>query len=121
MAPRKTEAAAEHGLRLTLPGAPANAHTIPGVPGFYRPDRPTPVGGPGDPLDLDTARQVAADPGVWLELVTLEDPDAARAAYADEVRTQTGALRAVAATVQGDEAAVLTDQLASVAGDDQED
>lgn len=120
MAPRKPEAA-EYGLRLTLPGAPLNAHTIPGLPGFYWPDRLTPVGGPGDPIDLEAARAAADDPGVWLALEPMPDPAAARAAYAAGHAAQAGALRAVAAAVQGDEAAVLTDQLASVAGADEED
>jgi hypothetical protein len=119
MAPRKTEAA-EHGLRLTLPGAPNNAHTIPGVPGFYWPDRPTPVGGPGDPVGLDQARALAADPGVHLELVPVTDPDTVRARYHAAAHAAAGDLRAARRLTEGDEAAVITDQLAA-ASDHQED
>lgn len=119
MAPRKPEAAG-HGLRLTLPGAPVNAHTIPGVPGFYWPDRVTPVGGAGDPVTLEQARAVAADPGVHLEVVPVADPDAARAAYAAAADAAAGALRVNRRLTEGDEAAVITEQLAA-ASDHQED
>lgn len=120
MAPRKTEAAAI-GLRLTLPGAPVNAHTIPGVPGFYWPDRPTPVGGPGDPMGVDEARALAADPGVHLEVVPVTNPDEARARYHAAVRAAAGDLRAARRLTEGDEAAVITDQLAAVASNHEED
>lgn len=70
-------------LRLTLGGAPNMPQQIPGVPGLYRPDRPTPVDGPGE-VSLDEARQLDKDPGVPLELerVPADDLDELRAAYA---------------------------------------
>ncbi len=81
MASRK---APEHGLHLTLPGAPDTPHVVPGVPGFYRPGQPTPVGGDGDPVTLQRARELAADGGVPLGLVemTAQEATEARAAAA---------------------------------------
>lgn len=58
------------GLRLTLPGAPSAPHTVRGIPGWYAPHVPTPVGGPGD-LSLEVAKKIAADPTVDLELVDI--------------------------------------------------
>lgn len=65
--------AKHYGLRLTLPGAPTGpehpGHHVMGVPGAYWPDRPTPVGGPGE-ISLDKAREL--DRGhVDLELVEM--------------------------------------------------
>lgn len=41
------------------------------VPGFYRPDIPTPVGGQGQ-CDLETAKELDADPNCPLKLVEIE-------------------------------------------------
>lgn len=57
-------------LILTLGGAPTSAHTVTGYPGTYRPDRPTPIGGPGEPT-LAQAQAADADPGVPLELIEI--------------------------------------------------
>jgi hypothetical protein len=53
--PPTTDDDKRYGLILTLEGAPATAHFIPGVPGYFRPDSPTPVGGDGE-LTLDYAQ-----------------------------------------------------------------
>lgn len=47
-----------YGLLLTLGGAPNTPHTVEGLPGYYRPDIPTPVGGDGE-LSLEAAREAA--------------------------------------------------------------
>ena len=51
-------AAKRYGLLLTLGGAPNTPHTVQGLPGYYRPDIPTPVGGDGE-LSLEAAREAA--------------------------------------------------------------
>jgi len=113
MPPRKPEAG-KTGLRLTLPGAPCTPHAIPGLPGFYWPDRPTPIGGPGDPLTTEQAEQYAADPSVPLELVAMDDAAAARAEYATFMDAARGVLRQVAANAEGeDETTRAADQLAA--------
>lgn len=113
MPPRKPEAGAT-GLRLTLPGAPCTPHNLPGFPGFYWPDRPTPVGQPGDPVTTEQAERWAADPGVPLELVVMDDPTQARADYAVWLDAARGVLRSAAAAAEGDdEAARAADQLAA--------
>ena len=71
-----------HGLRLTLGGAPHTPHVVPGVPGVYRPERATPVGGPGE-LPFGEAKRISDDPGIPLELV--EIPSGALDALRDEV------------------------------------
>jgi hypothetical protein len=58
------------GLRLNVGGAPDVAHTIPGVPGTFRPNIPTPVGGPGE-IDEALARRLHDDKAVPLELVDI--------------------------------------------------
>lgn len=48
-----------YGLRLVLPGAAENTgYTLAGLPGIYRTDEPTPVGGEGEPT-LEQARAAA--------------------------------------------------------------
>jgi hypothetical protein len=67
--PTKKEAG-RFGLLLDLPGAAAAPHAIPGIPGEFRPDTPTPVGGPGE-IPLEQARALDANPAVHLKLVSL--------------------------------------------------
>lgn len=62
------------GLRLTLGGAPNELHTVTGLSGLYRPDRPTPVGGPGEPT-VEQARKAAKGPDAVVEVVDLSDGD----------------------------------------------
>lgn len=63
--------AKRHGLRLSLPGAPNTAHYVPGYPGFFYPDAPTPVGGDGE-LDMDIAKEADKSRGVPLELIEIK-------------------------------------------------
>jgi len=64
-------AAKRQGLRLNLPGAPNTPHTVPGVPGYFYPDAPTPVGGPGE-LSLEAAKDCDRDKGCPLELIEIK-------------------------------------------------
>lgn len=60
-----------YGLRLTLGGAPNTPHLVPGLPGYFRPDIPNPVGGDGQ-ISVEDAK-AAAEISDVLELVELED------------------------------------------------
>ena len=64
-------AAKRQGLRLSLPGAPNTPHTVPGVPGYFYPDAPTPVGLAGE-IELPAAKELAGDEGVPLELIEIK-------------------------------------------------
>lgn len=63
-----------YGLVLDLGGAPNSPHEVPNVYGTFRPDRPTPVGGPGEPT-LAQARELSANEGVHLKLVEINPGD----------------------------------------------
>ena len=63
-----------YGLRLTLGGAPNTPHLVPGLPGYFRPDVPTPVGGDGE-LTLEAAREVSKSNSP-VELVELKPKEA---------------------------------------------
>lgn len=73
-----------YGLRLTLPGAPNTPHMVAGLPGWYWPDKPTPVGGFGEPR-LEHAKKLAADSRYHVELVPMTR---------DEVDRRRGELKA---------------------------
>lgn len=81
-------------LKLSLGGAPSTWHSVDGLPGFYHPDHPTPVGGPGEaPLEL--AREYSANDGAPVELVEITERQAetARELVADATRAATNSLR----------------------------
>jgi hypothetical protein len=59
------------GLVLTLGGAPQTPHTVEGLLGLYRPDRPTPVGGLLEPT-LEQAKAADKNPDCPVELVELD-------------------------------------------------
>ena len=65
------------GLVLTLGGAPPTPHTVEGLPGLYSPDRPTPVGGIGEPT-LTQAKAADKAPGVPVRLVAISPKDLQR-------------------------------------------
>lgn len=69
-----SKAAKAPAVVLTLGGAPPVAHTILGLYGTFRPDRPTPVGGPGE-LTLQQAKDADADEGCPLELVQIPESE----------------------------------------------
>lgn len=62
------------GLLLNLGGAPNTPHVIPGLPGYYRPDVPTPVGGSGE-YDLDAAKTAGKDASIPVDLVEIKAGD----------------------------------------------
>lgn len=74
------------GLRLSLGNAPNTPHHFPGVPGFFRPDVPTPVG-EGHPISLGEARKLSGS-RAELELVELKPAEAKRGAEAAEQAEQ---------------------------------
>jgi hypothetical protein len=57
-------------LLLTLGGAPSTWHALQGLPGFYHPDIPSPVGGPGE-APLEAAQELARAPGAPVKLVKI--------------------------------------------------
>lgn len=73
------------GLRLNLPGAPNTPHNVPGVPGYFYPDAPTPVGGEGE-LPLEAAKEYDKARGVPLELVDIK---ASEVEAAEELAAET--------------------------------
>lgn len=104
-----------YGLRLTVGGAPAVPHQIPGVPGLYRPDKPTPVGADGE-LPLDRARELAADPSVHLELVPIAagDVEELSAAAADALEAARGGVAQATRHADGHEADQVADEVAAI-------
>lgn len=72
------------GLVLSLGNAPDTPHWVVDaatgapLPGLYRKSQATPVGGPGDPLTLEQAREQDRDPGSPLKLVDIPERDVER-------------------------------------------
>lgn len=68
------------GVILTLGNAPDTPHVVihngEALPGLYRPGQPTVIGGPGDPLTTEAARELHSDPGCPLKLVDVPAGDA---------------------------------------------
>ena len=83
---KQSKTAVHPALVLTLGGAPAAAHRVEDLPGYYRPDTPTPVGGPGE-ASVEQAQVLHAAPGAPVALVYLTDKqlDDARARSAQDV------------------------------------
>lgn len=104
-------------LILDLPGAPNTPHTIPGVPGLYRPDRATPVGAPGEVTE-DQAKDLAADEGTHLKLVRVsadEVDDLREQAQNDLRAAREGQREAILAGPDGAEAGQITNERAATA------
>lgn len=109
----------QYGLKLTLGGAPNTPHILPavgdqpGVPGFYRPDQATPVGGPGE-CSLERAQAADADPNCPVELVELTDSEATK------LRGATATTKAAAKTAAKQNRKVepdrAKDELAAISG-----
>lgn len=103
------------GLRLTQGGAPASAHVVSGVPGLYRPDVPTPVGGEGE-LSLEEAKALDADESIPLELVPVEDEAAALEQVAADLEAARGGIAAaLRAGPEGSEPGRIQDEAAAIA------
>jgi hypothetical protein len=102
------------GLRLTLGGAPAVPHVVAGVPGLFRPDVGTPVGGDGE-IPLDEAERLAADESIPLELVDLENEQRARDQQAADLEAaRAGIAAAVGGDPQGSEPARIAAEVQAV-------
>lgn len=113
-------ASAKHpALILTLGGAPNGPHRIEGLPGFYRPDVPTPCDGPGEP-SLEQAQAVAGDPGCAVALIYLTDAQvkAAREQRAEDLAVATNAFLEARDHVEADTGEVehLADELNAIQG-----
>ncbi|MBA3689784.1 MAG: hypothetical protein H0W82_00025 [Actinobacteria bacterium] len=67
--------AKHQGLRLNLGGAPAEAHHVVGLHGWFWPDEVTPVGGEGE-ITLEQAKKAAKDKGTPVELVDMTEAEA---------------------------------------------
>ena len=104
-----------YGLQLDLGGAPNVPHQVPGVPGLYRPDVPTLVGGDGE-LPLDVARALADDPGTHLRLVTVAqgDVEGVRAAAEADLEAARGGIAAAARWADGAEAVQVADEVTAI-------
>jgi hypothetical protein len=70
------------GLLLTIGGAPNTAHVLEGLPGFYFPAVPHPVGD-GCDLSLEDARTAAKERPTALKLVEIKNLAEAQAVQAD--------------------------------------
>jgi hypothetical protein len=89
-----TKAAKVPALKLTLGGAPATWHSVDGLLGFYHPDIPTPLGGPGE-CPLDVAEAAAANDNAPVELVYISEAEAekSRGVLGEQVTDAARALR----------------------------
>ena len=89
--PAAKRSAKTPGLLLDFPGAPEVPHTVAGVPGTFRADRPTPTGGVGEPTKAQ-AEAAHENPGVPLRLIMIdpEDLDEYRRAAANDRRSEAG-------------------------------
>lgn len=75
-------------LRLTLGNAPHTWHSVQDLPGFYHPDIPAPVGGPGE-ASVEAAKAASKDEGCAVKLEQISAADAKHA------REQIEALRSL--------------------------
>ena len=103
------------GLVLSLKGAPETPHTIVGLRGQYRPDRPTPIGGEGE-VTLAEAK-AAIDSGAPLKLVDIPKTkvdDFRELAAAELHEARAGITAARKDGLEGAETGVLADQIDAV-------
>lgn len=110
----KHKAGRARGLRLTLGGAPLSPQVVAGVPGLFRPDIPTPVGTADSPLTLEEAERLSEDPSVPLELVDIEDEQAARDQQAADLEAARSGIAAAARVAEGSEPARVEAEIAAV-------
>lgn len=107
------------GLRLTLGGAPDTPHTIPGLPGQYRPSRATPVGGQGEPTE-EQAREADKKRGTAVELVELTEKELEKARELHNLDVEAARSGVLLAAQDGAESVAeqdnIDDQRAAVGG-----
>lgn len=111
--PTKPSKTAPHAaLVLTLGGAPTAAHRVEDLPGYYRPDSPTPVGGPGEASQTQ-AETLGEAPGAPVALVYLTDKqlDAARSRHAHDLADARNGLLAARPHATGGEVEQLADEI----------
>lgn len=106
-------------LKLNLGGAPATPHVIPGLPGFYHPEKPTPVGERGE-CSLDRAKEAAKDEGCHVELVSITANQAAklREEWAEFRNESLRAIKRTAADADGAETEQVKDEAAALSGEE---
>lgn len=100
--------------RLTLGHAPNTWHVVDGLPGFYHPQHPTPIGAPGE-LSEEQAKNAHEDAGCPLELLDISS-SAAKAGREQQVRLRQESARAVRTQVHEAEAAKVNIESAAVSG-----
>lgn len=111
-----------YGLRLTVGGAPNTPHRVGDLPGYFRPETPTPVGGDGE-LTVDQARKAAKAHGDALELVELtaaQVKEGRDQAAADHEAGRSGLVEARRAEPDGAEIEQVQDEAAALAGQKEE-
>ncbi|HWH14254.1 MAG TPA: hypothetical protein VNT51_05870 [Miltoncostaeaceae bacterium] len=103
--------AEHHGLRLSLPGAPASWHHVPDLGYWFHPEHVTPVGQPGEPT-LEQARAWAKDDRYHVELVDDHHHRKSRQIYDDFIQDTRGQARRILASAEGDEELIAQAQSA---------
>jgi hypothetical protein len=106
-------------LKLTLGGAPNTPHWVGDLPGFFLPDRPTPVGGEDDRISEEQANEAASRRGTPLELVHISEQEAdSNRRFMHEYREAArGAIVSARKSLASDiEASQLSDEARAVAG-----
>jgi hypothetical protein len=108
-----------YGLRLDLGGAPNTPHWVPGVPGTFRPEDPSPIGEDGEgvfsQIDVAEARRISNDDTIPLKLVELKPHEVKKLseqASADVNANRQGAAQA-AQTADGAEPQLAADAVAA--------
>jgi hypothetical protein len=107
--------AKEQGLRLTVGGAPNTPHIVPGLPGFYYPDKPTPVGGDGE-ASVEQAEKAAEGSTVEIVHITPKEAGDAREALTEVQEAARKGILERRKDAQGNEADVLKDHVVAVGG-----
>lgn len=100
------------------PTVPQTWHTVVGLPGFYFPGQPTPIGGVGEATDAQ-AQSAHDDAGNPLRVVEITEQEAAerREAHARHIRDARAALAVVRAHARDDAEVIRADDEAAALGD----
>lgn len=94
------------------PTVPNTPHLIPTLPGFYRPDRPTPIGGPGE-VTLEQAVEASKTRGVGVTLIELKETDLEKAREGHQADVQAAREGTLAAHQDGESPDRVRDELAA--------
>lgn len=101
-------------LRLTLGNAPNTWHVVEGLPGFFHPTSPTPVGEFGCPTE-DQAKAAVKAEGCPVEFVDIQASEA-QSALEDQARLRGESVKALREQVHIAEAAKVQTEAAAVSG-----